>query len=60
MCVRVCVFKASPGEVEIFVGMLGLMLKDKSATPFVTLSQCGEGLVVLDPPTFATQVLPRC
>ena len=42
-----------------FIGKLALMLKDKSATPFVTWSQAGDSIVVIDPPTFATQVLPR-
>ena len=50
----------SKNNVPSFIGKLGLMLKDKSATPFVTWSQGGESVVVLDPPTFATQVLPRC
>jgi hypothetical protein len=49
----------SKNNVPSFIGKLGLMLKDKSAMPFVTWSQGGESVVVLDPPTFATQVLPR-
>lgn len=47
-------------NVPSFIGKLAMMLKDKSAIPYVTWSQEGESLVVIDPPTFATQVLPRC
>ena len=50
----------SKNNVPSFIGKLALMLKDRSATPFVTWSQGGASIVVIDPPTFATQVLPRC
>ena len=50
----------SKNNVPSFIGKLALMLKDRSATPFVTWSQGGTSIVVIDPPTFATQVLPRC
>ena len=43
-----------------FIGKLSLMLKDKTSTRFVKWSQGGSSFTVLDPPTFAAQVLPRC
>jgi len=50
----------SKSNVPSFIGKLGLMLRDKASTPYVCWSQTGESVVVIDPPVFATQVLPRC
>lgn len=43
-----------------FIGKLALMLKDKTSTRYVRWSQGGASFTVMDPPTFAAQVLPRC
>ena len=49
----------SKNNVPSFIGKLGMILKDRTATPYVTWSAGGDSVIVVDPPTFATQVLPR-
>ena len=49
----------SKNNVPSFIGKLALILKDRTATPYVTWSPAGDSVIVVDPPTFATQVLPR-
>jgi len=46
-------------NVPSFIGKLSIMLQDPSAAPFVSWSPSGESIVVIDPSTFANQVLPR-
>ncbi|EKX48342.1 hypothetical protein GUITHDRAFT_151863 [Guillardia theta CCMP2712] len=46
-------------NVPSFIGKLALMLQDQSAAPFVTWSPNGEALLIVDPSSFATQILPR-
>ena len=54
-----CQVMDDKNNVPSFIGKLGLMLKDKSAVPYVTWSPGGESIVVVDPAAFANQVLPR-
>eukprot|EP00960_Hanusia_phi_P076192 768528-Hanusia_phi.AAC.2 len=46
-------------NVSSFIGKLAIMLQDQSAAPFVTWSPNGEALLIADPSSFATQILPR-
>jgi len=46
-------------NIPSFIGKLSIMLQDPSAAPFVSWSPSGESIVVIDPSTFANQVLPR-
>mmetsp|Transcript_38549 Transcript_38549/g.60114 ORF Transcript_38549/g.60114 Transcript_38549/m.60114 type:complete len:428 (+) Transcript_38549:140-1423(+) len=50
-----------PDEKQIpsFIGKLSQMLQDPEAEGYVSWSQEGESIIVIDPSTFATQVLPR-
>ena len=46
-------------NVSSFIGKLSLMLQDATAQPYVCWSPSGESILIIDPPRFSSQILPR-
>lgn len=46
-------------NVSSFIGKLSLMLQDPTAEPYVCWSVTGESILIIDPPRFSSQILPR-
>jgi hypothetical protein len=46
-------------NISSFIGKLSMMLQDSTAQPYVCWSQSGESILIIDPPRFSSQILPR-
>ena len=46
-------------NVSSFIGKLSMMLQDSTAQPYVCWSASGESILIIDPPRFSSQILPR-